>query len=123
MISGRGTFEMSTQDTHQFAIILPQYQTNKYLPLKLNIYQSGIRSWLRLQGRNERRRRRRWSLEEKSSQLAPCCRQSGAGGLPEDGQLGQPALELALELALRLALDVAVAGAVAKMVDMLLFQK
>ena len=122
MISERGTFEMSTQDTHQFAIVLPQYQTNKYLPLKLNIYQSGIRSWLRLQGWNERRRRR-WSLEEKSSQLAPCCRQSGAGGLPEDGQLGQPALELALEPALGLALDVAVAGTVAKMVDVLLFQK
>ena len=75
-----------------------------------------------LQGRNERRRWR-WSLEEKSSQLAPCCRQSGAGGLPEDGQLGQPALELALEPALGLALDVAVVGAVAKMVDMLRFQK
>ena len=77
---------------------------------------------MRLQGRNERRRRR-WSLEEKSSQLAPCCCQSGAGGLPEDGQLGQSALELALEPALGLALDVAVAGTVAKIVDMLLFQK
>ena len=31
-------------------------------------------------------------MEEESSQLAPCCCQSGAGGLPEDGQLGQLAV-------------------------------
>ena len=52
-------------------------------------------------------------MEEKSSQLAPCCCQSGAGGLPEDGQLRQPALEIALEPALGLALDIVVAGTVA----------
>ena len=69
--------------------------------LRFNLsLRAGARSWFSVRRRRRRAERRR-SLEETSPQLAPSCSEGGAGGVSQDGQLGQLAVAAVLNKLLR----------------------
>ena len=68
--------------------------------LRFNLsLRAGARSWFSV--RRRRRAEGRRSLEETSPQLAPSCSEGGAGGVSQDGQLGQLAVAAVLNKLLR----------------------